>query len=98
MTVSELNSRTGLIIQASMWNDIQKNPEKYMSKTPYRDLMKKGMKGMLYHGILFPLDVLLASEVATYSNTSTVFSASSDLAAFYLGQKSIDIVAKFVPG
>lgn len=98
MSVSEINSRTGLMIQSSVWDDMRKNPEKYMSKTPYRDLMKKWMKWILQHWILFPLDVLLASEVATYSNTATVFSASSDLAAFYLGQKSLDLVSKFVPG
>ncbi len=98
MSASELHARTWLLVQAAVWNDIQKNPEKYMSKTPYRDLMKKGVKWILNHGILFPLDVLLASEVATYSNASTVFSASSDLAAFYLGQKSVDLVSKLVPG
>lgn len=98
MSVSEINSRTWLLIQASTWNDIQKNPEKYMSNTPYRDLMKKWMKWILSHWVLFPLDVLLASEVATYSNSSTVFSASSDLAAFYLWQKSLDVITKFVPG
>jgi hypothetical protein len=98
MTVSEMNARTGLGIHPSRWDNIQKNPEKFLSQTPYRDFIKKWMRGILNHGILFPLDVLLASEVATYSNSATVFSAWTDLAAFYLWQKSVDVVGRFIPG
>ena len=98
MTVSEMNARTGLGIHPSRWDAIKKNPETFLSQTPYRDVMRKWIKGILNHGILFPLDILLASEVATYSNSATVFSASSDLTAFYLGQKSLDVVWRLIPG
>lgn len=98
MSVLEMNARTWLWIHPSRWDAIRANPENYMSKISYGDLTKKWLKWILNHGILFPLDVLLASEVATYSNSATVFSASSDLAAFYLGQKSIDLVSKLIPG
>lgn len=84
------------------WHDVQEWEWRGIQKDMLRSLRERRNSGwktfqsLLWRKwVLLPLDALLASEVATYANSATMISATTDLSMFYLGMKMTKPLGKW---